>query len=282
MNRAMKNYKILLIGLVAAVVSSCFPENEDYSLGGQPPVATFTVESVSGENNTYILKNTTEGAFISIWNYGNGFSEGSQEDTLFLPDAGDYEIQLVTVSSSGSDTSDVEVLTVATSDPAAGNIVVGGRMDDPDAWTTFTITDGVSFSVADGKMTGIGGGWGHAGFYQPIEVIAGKEYAFNALVSGSGASDTWFEVYFGSSEPVDYSDYSDGGNQVGLNTWAGCATSEFSGSILNVGCAGELLESDGKITFAQTGTVYLVVKSGGASLGDTGISIDNIELRGTK
>ena len=278
----MKNIKILLVGLIAVTVAGCFPENEDLSLGGQPPVATFTVEPVAGENNTYVLTNTTDGAFISLWNSGNGFSQGTAVDTLFLPDAGDYEIQLVTVSNSGSDTSDVELVNVATSDPAAGNIVVGGRMDDPDAWTVFTITDGVSFSIADGKMTGIGGGWGHAGFYQPIEVIAGKEYAFNASVSGSGASDTWFEVYFGSYEPVAYSDYSDGGNQLGLNTWAGCATDEFSGSLLSVGCAGELLESDGKITFAQSGTVYLVVKSGGANLGDTGISIDNIELRGTK
>ena len=95
-----------------------------------------------------MLTNTTDGAFISLWNSGNGFSQGTAVDTLFLPDAGDYEIQLVTVSNSGSDTSDVELVNVATSDPAAGNIVVGGRMDDPDAWTVFTITDGVSFNCS--------------------------------------------------------------------------------------------------------------------------------------
>ena len=267
---------------MAVILAGCFPENEDFSLGGQPPVATFTVTPVSGENNTYVLTNTTEGAFISLWNYGTGYSQGTQVDTLFLPDAGEYDIQLVTVSNGGSDTSDVETVTVATSDPAAGNIVVGGRMDDPDAWTTFTITDGVSFGIADGKMTGIGGGWGHAGFYQAIEVIAGKEYSFNATVSGSGASDTWFEIYFGSYEPVAYSDYSDGGNQIGLNTWTGCGNEEFSGSILSVGCVGDLLESEGKVTFDESGTIYLVVKSGGNYLGDTGISIDNIEFRGTK
>lgn len=279
----MKNIRILMMmGAVAVVVASCFPEDEDLSLGGTPPTASFTVEPVPNQNNTYVLTNTTPDAFITMWNTGNGFSKGEAVDTLFLPDAGDYEVQMVTASNGGSDTSDVEVVNVSTSDPEAGNIVVGGKMDDPDAWTTFTITDGVVFELVDGKMTGTGGGWGHAGFYQAIEVIADKEYAFNATVSGSGATDTWFEVYFGTSQPQPGSDYADGPIQAGLNTWTGCGNGQFSGGLLNVGCVGELMSSDGRVTFSQSGTIYLVVKSGGADLGADGISIDNIELRGTK
>ena len=278
----MKNIKILVIGLMVVACYGCFPEDDNLALSGLPPVATFSIDPLSGENNTYVVTNTTEGAFITIWNFGNGFEAGALTDTVFLPDAGEYTFQMVAANSAGSDTSDIEVVIVETSDPDAGNIIVDGKMDDPSAWNTFTIGDGVSFGIVDGRMTATGGGWGHAGFYQALDVIADKEYAFNATVSGSGATDVWYEVYFGTTEPVNGVDYSDGGIQAGLNTWTGCGNAAFSGSILSVGCVGALMESGGVVSFPQSGTIYLVVKSGGAELGADGISIDNIELRGTK
>lgn len=269
--------------LAAGAAIGCTPEDEEYTLGAKPE-ASFEVQAVSGQNNTFVLINTTPDAFISVWDKGAGFEKGALKDTVFLPDRGTYEMRLVAVTSGGSDTSEVKEVVVETSDPAAGNLVVGGKMNEEDAahWTTFTIGDGVSFGVEEGKMVGTGGGWGHAGFYQAIEVEANKPYRFGATVSGSGASDTWYEVYFGRTEPQNYQDYSDGGIKIALNTWAGCATTEFNGNIISVGCAGALLETGGIVTFDEGGTIYLVVKSGGADLGQGGIAMDNVELRGTK
>ncbi|RED99817.1 hypothetical protein [Marinoscillum furvescens] len=272
------------LGVLAAfTLVGCVPEDEELSLGEQPE-ATFMVEAVAGQNNTYVLTNTTPGAFVSVWDKGSGFEKGREMDTIFLPDRGTYDIQLVAVTSGGADTSAVQTINVETSDPAAGNLVVGGRMnaEDADHWTLFTISDGVAFEMVEGKMRATGGGWGHAGFYQAVQVEANKPYQFGATVSGSGASDTWFEVYFGRTEPQSYQDYSDGGVQLALNTWAGCATTSFNGSLLSVGCEGALRETNGVITFDEGGTIYLVVKTGGGDLGAEGIAIDNLELRGTK
>ena len=51
----------------------------------------------------------------------------------------------------------------------------------------------------------------------------------------------------------------------------------FEGKLSVVGCVG----SGNKVTFDQSGTIYLLVKSGGESLGSTGISITNVEMRGS-
>ena len=100
-------------------------------------------------------------------------------------------------------------------------------------------------------------------------------------VSGSGASETWFEVYFGTATPVATKDYTSGGIQIALNTWAGCGNAAFNGNIATICCEGALVGKNGEITFTQSGTIYLFIKTGGANLGTSGISIDNIELRGT-
>jgi hypothetical protein len=101
------------------------------------------------------------------------------------------------------------------------------------------------------------------------------------VVSGSGATDTWFEVYFGTTAPVANSDYTSGGIQIGLNTWNGCGNSAFNGNLATIGCSGSLVGKKGVVTFPQSGTIYLFIKTGGANLGTGGISIDNIELRGS-
>jgi len=149
---------------------------------------------------------------------------------------------------------------------------------DEAAWTKLAIGGpSVEFNFVDGKLVATGGNWGYSGVYQPIEVIAGKKYKLDLIVSGSGATDTWFEVYVGTQEPQQGVDYSSGGIRLGLNTWAGCGKTNFNGKLSAISCSG----SGNVVQFDQSGTVYLLIKSGGANLGDTGISIDNVEFRGT-
>lgn len=246
----------------------------------------FTVSAVPGQPNRFAIQNTTPGTIATRWDYdkGAGFILGRMTDTVFYPDAGEYSLKMQAMGKGGIFyDAQPQAVVVASSDPVAGNLVEGGKFNEGDdsKWTFHQISDGVSFEMVNGKMVATGGNWGHAAIYQPIEVVANKKYTFSMVVSGSGATDTWFEVYFGTVAPVAGSDYSSGGTQIGLNTWAGCGNSAFNGNIAEIGCAGALVGKRGEVTFTESGTIYLFIKTGGSYLGTTGIVIDNVELRGS-
>jgi hypothetical protein len=161
---------------------------------------------------------------------------------------------------------------------SAPNLVQGGNFDagNESKWTVLNLSPGVTVSFTDGKAVWKGGSWGHAGIYQAIQVEANKKYQVNMNVSGSGATDTWFEIYVGKAVPQQGQDYNDGGMRLGLNTWLGCGKSGFDGQLTTISCNGT---GGGVITFTTAGTVYLVIRGGGDNLGTTGISVDNVELR---
>ncbi|MDB5012032.1 MAG: hypothetical protein JWQ25_234 [Daejeonella sp.] len=245
--------------------------------------ATFTVTPVEGKTNTYVLKSNTSGVLAVKWDKGDGsgFTKGKLIDTVFYPDAGKYTIVLNAVGKGGIiGTSNADV-TVATSDPIAGNLVVGGKMEAADdaKWQRLPIGNGVDFTLSGGKMVAAGGGWGHKGIYQAIDVVAGKKYKVDMLVSGGGAINTWFEVYVGTAVPVAGKDYADGGKRLALSTWAGCGNASFNGKLSAISCDAP---AGNTVQFATTGKVYLVIRTGGEYLGANGISIDNVEFRGTK
>jgi len=281
----MKNLKIktlLFAGAMTAFLGACTPEDADFSLPTAEE-ASFTVEPGSSDNR-FLLTNTTPNAFGSYWNLGSGYEKGDTQQEIFLPDVGTYDINLVSVTAGGIDTASVQQIVVDTPDPIAGNLILGSRMD-ADAlnhWTVFNISAGVDFDLTNGKMVATGGGWGQTAMYQTVTVEAGNTYRFGATVAGTGATDVWLEVYFGTVQPTAGVDYSDGGNKIGLNTWNGCGNTAFNGNLANIGCSGDLVGQNGEITFANSGTYYLVIKTGGADLGTGGISIDNVELRRTQ
>jgi hypothetical protein len=173
--------------------------------------------------------------------------------------------------------SNVVTIKVTPSD-AAPNLVQGGKFDagDESKWTVLNISPGVTISFTGGKAVWTGGGWGHAGIFQAINVEANKKYQINMNASGSGANDTWFEIYVGAVVPQQGQDYNDGGMRLGLNTWIGCGKTAFDGPLTSLSCNGT---GGGVVEFSTAGTVYLVIRGGGADLGATGISVDNVELR---
>lgn len=112
-----------LIGLLAIGFSSCLPESEEESLAPQP-TASFEVEAVSGKANTFLLKSTSEGAFMFQWDKGGGqFQEGNPTDTLYLPWIGEYEVKLRVASAGGIDVAS-KTITIDEADPEAcsGNL----------------------------------------------------------------------------------------------------------------------------------------------------------------
>ncbi|UII26691.1 hypothetical protein LVD15_25920 [Fulvivirga maritima] len=283
----MKNhiYNFLKVTSLSCFVlaAACTPEDEDLSLG-QPEEASFTVSEVAGEPNFFILENTTPNAFMTYWDMGRGFEKGEPQDTVFFPDQGEYEVRLRAVSPGGIDESETQMITVATSDPAAGNLIQGADMDSFEYWTKFYISANhdVDINLEDGHMVASGNNDGHVGIYQPINVEADKVYNLSVYLSGNGATDVWLEVYMGDTEPEEGVEYSEGGNLMGLNTWVGCGNSAFSGNLAVIGCTGSLVEENGEIEFETGGTKYLVIRTGGVNLGDGGIVIDRVEFRGTR
>src|SRR5688572_4319579 len=168
----------LVSACVVGMSISCQPEEFGDGNGlGEAPGAAFTVTPVAGEINKYLLEAETEGVLGVKWDLGDGAgaSMGNTIDTVFYPDAGEYTITLTALGRGGLTSNASNEIDVLTSDPNAGNLVLGGKMSDGDDshWEFVTYSAGVNVSMVDGKMVWTGGGWGHAGIYQEIEVVGG-------------------------------------------------------------------------------------------------------------
>ena len=285
-NISKRLFHCLMAASVLTVAASCKKEKtEDRGLTESNLDASFNLTPVPGKVNTFFAQVVDSSYIGHKWDFGNGsIVTGKASQEVFLPDAGVYTITHYAVGKGGAQFSSNKQVTIATSDPARGNLVKGGKFetaDDESKWTRITISDpAVVWTRAGGKMTASGGNWGHSAIYQAVTVEANKDYRFGMTVSGSGATDTWFEVYFGTATPANGSDYTSGGIAIALNTWAGCGNTTFNGNIATIGCDGAIKGQNGKIRFTTAGTVYLLIKTGGANLGTSGISIDNVELRG--
>jgi hypothetical protein len=285
-----KSSLALTIGAIA-LTTACQPEEFDGNGNGilspaLDPAFTVTPVEVEGKLNTYVFRiNKMENVIGVRWDLGEGaFASGYERtDTVFFPDADTYSIRAEVQGIGGKTFGSSQTLDVATSDPNAGNALVGAKFNvgDEDKWSTLSYSGGVAPAFRDGRVYFEGGGWGHAGIFQQIQLEGGKKYKLDMSVFGSGASDTWFEVYIGQAVPVGGggNDYNDGGTRLGINTWTGCGKTAFADKLTKVGCVGSAKDTGGEITFEQGGTYYLVIRTGGASLGTEGISVDNVELR---
>jgi PKD repeat protein len=274
--------KACALGVLAiAMYEGCKPEKfEGNSLTSPDLNASFSVMPVAGKANYYVLTADTKGVLAVKWDLGDGAAISKPTDTVFFPDAGKYTVTLTAIGKGGASKTASQDITVATSDPSAGNLVLGSNMaaSDDAFWNHITISSGVTFAIDNGKMVAKGGGYGHAGIWQAIDVVAGRKYQIDMNVDGSGASDTWFEVYLGTKLPVNGSDYSDGGARLAINTWTGCGKTAFNGKLSAIQCAG----SGNTVTATATGKMYLLIKSGGNNLGLTGIEFTKVTLRGVK
>ncbi len=271
---------VLVIG---GLMSACQPDEVTVGNGLSDPNvnADFTVAPVDGQPNRFVLQAETSNVLKSRWDIGDGFYNGAMNENIFLPDAGTYTVSHIAVGRGGLTNMTSQEINVATSDPVAGNIVKGGTFataEDQAQWTVLKISDsGTSWSFSDKGATVIGGGYNQQAIYQPVEVIAGRNYTIDMNVSGSGSVNTWFEVYASPEKPVEGQDYTAGGRLIGLSTYDGCANDPFNAKLSKYGCVG----SGNVVSFTQSGTIYLLIKSGGESLGATGITVTNVEMRGS-
>jgi len=283
----IKAYSLIVLGIITVgVYIGCKPE--DLGAGNGLVAnnqASFTITTVSA--NHYIFRAVETGVLSIKWDLGdgNGASPGTAIDTVFIPDAGTYNVVLTTTGIGGAAKTATQTLTVPLSDPKSGNLVLGGKMlpGDDAHWTHFTI-GGSNFTFDSVKhvMVANENNYNQGAIYQAFNLVAGQKYMVDMFVSGSGATNTWFEVWIGNTQPVNGTDYAVGQKPISLNTWAGCGATPFSGKLSGISCATSLANNanDDPFTVPTTGTYYLVIKCGGQDTGLTGISFTNVTLRG--
>lgn len=288
MNTYLKH--TIFLGL-SAIALSCNPESFDDNGNGLTPNnsdASFTVTKTS--ENHYRLASSNNNYLFSNWDLGDGggFGRGANISDIFLPDEGTYTIQHQIVGQGGivGGTAS-QTVKVEKSDPAAGNMIQGGKFADAAdvaKWSmAFPNPSGTAlWTFAEGKATFVAKGWERNVLYQAVNVVAGRKYKADAIVSSKGVADSWFEIYVGYAKPTANTDYTGDGNDStwlrGINTWAGSGNSTFNGKISSVGSINSN-NPTGTFTATQTGVAYFAIRSGGNDMKE-GISITNVEFRG--
>jgi PKD repeat protein len=278
----------LILGVLSVgLYEGCKPETfgNGNGLTSANLTASFTIAPVTGKNNTYILKAAESGVLGFKWDLGDGAGSNISKavDTVFYPDAGTYNVVLTAIGEGGVQvTSAPQTITVATSDPNSGNLILGGKFTsaaDDAKWTHFVVGSGNNMIINTSKsvMTSNQTGFQAGAIAQAVTLTAGKKYAVDMIVSGSGMTNSWFEIWIDTKAPVNGQDYNTGKNVLALNTYAGCATSAFNGKLSTLSCAG----TGNPFIPPTTGTYYFVVKNGGDNTGVTGVSFTNVSLRGT-
>jgi hypothetical protein len=174
--------------------------------------------------------------------------------------------------------------------PVGDDLIVNGGFNGDTGWTIIShnasgngkliIADGVAtYDEAIDVPSGAWGSEAHMGLYQAVTVDQAGEYQLDLDITINGFEEVWFEVYVGSTEPVEGADYGAPATKVlTANAWDCADTQKFySGSLAETGCQG----LDGRITL-EAGTYYVVIRSGGFTFGEGGIVVDNVSMKKTE
>lgn len=272
MKNSIKRYTLILLGLFT-VITSC----EDDPIAIEVPTpedAIFTFEvDAENPNKIHFKGQPQKESWFTHWDFGdNSSAEGLEVTKVFLK-KGDYDVRFKVFTEAGSAES---IQTVLINEDFQGpNILKNGDFKSQESWSLLPISDGMDITFEDEAAHWNGGSWGHAGIYQAVNVLGNNLYQISMDITGGPLSDSWFEVYVGKEIPQPGSDYTDGGIRIGLNTWNGCGNEPFDGDFSEFSCAGE----GPTFKFSQTGTVYLVIRGGGADYGENGVTIDNVAIR---
>ncbi|WP_425422422.1 PKD domain-containing protein [Phaeodactylibacter xiamenensis] len=276
MIKAIKFQHGLLSLFALLFLAGC--NNDDDSVAVLPPdseQAAFTYTPDPEKPNTVTFAAYPEvETWYTHWSFGDNTAAEGMDATKTYPLSGEYEVRFKIFTEGGTAES-FQTVSIE-SDLLGPNLIQNGEFEGSDSWTILPISDGVEVAFENGAASWSGGGWGQQGVYQAIEVEANQVYQINMEVTCNGLSDSWFEVYAGKTVPTPGNDYTDGGIRLGLNTWEGCGGEPFEGLFTAYSCSGE----DGTFQFTEGGTVYLVIRGGGADYGTNGVTIDNVSVRG--
>jgi PKD repeat protein len=274
MNNRFILYFLPLMGLL-----SC---TDEVTEGSRPGAVDFTMSVNPANVQEITFNNASENATHYLWDFGDGSPRSFEENPVhFYESPGAYNVSLNARSKGGSIIKTIPIVVEGNEPP---NLIAGGDMSDPSKWqffstgstltTTEFVNGGLKFS------NGTGSAQTNVLAFTTVEVEAGKTYKFSAKVKGSGATNTWFQVYFGDVTPTNGSEYNDG-MYTGLNTWSGCGGSAFNGNLADIGCEGDGSGKGGVVSFETSGTIYVAFKGGSwdGNLGTDGIVLDDVKLQ---
>jgi hypothetical protein len=153
----IKAYSLMFGVLALGLYAGCKPDSVGEGNGlTAKNAASFTVTPVAGSPNRFVLKADETGVLGVKWDLGDGggANAGPALDTVFIPDAGVYNITLTTIGIGGATKTTTKPLTVATSDPKSGNLVLGGKMGPGDDahWTHFIVGSGAEMVIDTSKV----------------------------------------------------------------------------------------------------------------------------------
>jgi hypothetical protein len=264
--------RLILFVLILTVVA-CSGDDEDIKIPPTEENAGFTYSfNPDNPNEVFFTGQPDVDTWYTHWDFGdNTASEELVASKVYFL-AGEYDVKFK-IFTEGGTAETVQTISIE-SDIIGPNLVQNGELDDDQFWTVLPISGGVDVAFQNGTAIWTGGGFGHVGIYQTIDIEANTTYQINMDISGSGLTDSWFEVYVGTVVPMAGVDYTDGGIRMGLNTWDGCGSDPFETAFSAISCKG-----DGVFEFPNDLTAYLVIRGGGADYGDTGVTIDNISVR---
>lgn len=264
--------RFLMLGIIL-ISTGCADDDKfvAYVPTSEDAAFSFTF-SEENPNEVIFTPNTQVKTWYVHWDFGDDSSSEDFETRKIFLRKGDYDVRFK-IFTDGGVAESIQTI-VINQDFQGPNILLNGEFNGSDHWTILPISDNVDVNFTGDKAVWTGGNWGQVGIYQPVHVEANVPYQIDMEVSGSGLTDSWYEVYIGSEIPMSGQDYADGGIRLGLNTWSGCGNEPFNGLLTEISCVGE---GNGLVTFNTTGTVYFVIRGGGADYG-TGLSLDNVSI----
>jgi hypothetical protein len=275
------NSKTTIFPLFVVILFSCKKEaNNSYEVYENVDsfTASFTVAPVQGSSTKFVVTNTTKGNYVGTYwdlDQGGGFAGGKAVDTIFYPLAGTYNIRMRALDKRGGlYTTNPITVTTTVNDPRY--LIKGGMMKpgDNQYWTKLDIVNGfgMSWTFANGTYTATTPVYPptakYAGaIYQAVQVQANKTYHFSMNVSYGTSSNSWVQIYFGTTVPANGSDYTDN-QKINCYTYA-ASEAAFSGT------------KTVDVSFATAGTIYVVLKVGcnaGGHISSQGTAFSNVSL----
>lgn len=285
MNKLFNKLRIVLVATLVAALASCSDDETTPA-----PVAGFAFE-VNATNSLMVnFSDNSENGETYAWDFGDGTGTSTEENPSYIyTEGGTYTVTLTVTNEGGSDKSTAEVTVVK---PIV-DLITNGSFDNDSGWTVIshntsgngvlTIADGVAtFDEAIDVPSGYWGDEAHMGMYQKIEVSEAGDYQLDLDITINGFEEVWFQVWVGSTEPVEGGDYGDPAVKIlEANAWD-CNDTQgtYSGSLADNYCDPNGEEDgllDGKISLTA-GTHYVVIRSGGFTFGEGGIVVDNVSM----
>jgi PKD repeat protein len=282
-------YTIILVTRSAAGYSAT---DTVRTLVAAPATASFTTYTFEQEVQ---FSNASTAVDSVHWNYGDN---SPVSDTLspwhLYATPGTYTVTLTVYGLAGNVATSVQKISVANNNLMQGGYFEAGEASSWFQWNNQNMNPPVFGFTGGGPTGGIGGSLrfpsfsGSAGFneliYQPVQVVAGKQYQMSALVKLPAGVQDYLQFYISVDtttwiEPTE--------TFMSLNAWHGWGTTSQTVSVdgnINqlvnqYGDYGFGCTTGGIYTAPITGTVYIGIQAGcyaGNSNGD--FLIDNMSF----